>query len=62
MSGHPRVGPAGRPICPGSGTYPDVVEDVVLGERTYFCAKCGAVMPSFNPSPVHLTGGGGPSF
>ncbi len=41
------------PICSGSGTYPDVVEDLILDELTYLCATCGASVPGFEPTPVH---------
>jgi len=50
------------PTCPGSGTYPDVVNDRVLDELTYVCATCGASMPNFEVSPVHRHGLGGPAF
>ena len=41
------------PICPGSRTFPDVVNDLVLDELTYVCAICGASVPNFEPAPVH---------
>jgi hypothetical protein len=41
------------PICPGSGTFPDVVNDLVLDELTYVCTICGASVPNFEPAPVH---------
>ncbi len=41
------------PTCPGSGTFPDVVNDVVLDELTYVCFTCGASMPNFEPAPAH---------
>lgn len=48
------------PICPGSGTFPDVVNDVILDELTYVCATCGASMPNFEVAPVHPDGLGRP--
>jgi hypothetical protein len=50
------------PVCPGSGTFPDVVNDVILDELTYACATCGASVPNFEVSPVHRHGLGGPAF
>jgi hypothetical protein len=44
------------PTCPGSGTFPDVVNDVVLDELTYVCSTCGASMPNFELAPVHHHG------
>jgi hypothetical protein len=41
------------PICPGSGTFPDVVNDLVLDELTYVCAICRASVPNFELAPVH---------
>ena len=41
------------PICPGSGTFPDVVNNLVLDELTYVCATCGASMPNLELAPVH---------
>jgi len=49
-------------VCPGSGTFPDVVNDVILDELTYACATCGASVPNFEVSPVHRHGLGGPAF
>jgi hypothetical protein len=40
-------------LCPGSGTFPDIVQDLVINERSYVCATCGATMPSFELSPLH---------
>jgi hypothetical protein len=34
--------PLDSPICPGPGTFPDVVNDLVLEELNYVCAVCGA--------------------
>jgi hypothetical protein len=48
------------PVCPGSGTFPDVVNDLVRGEMSYVCATCGASMPNFEVAPVHRHGLGGP--
>ena len=45
--------PNDSPICPGSGTYPDIVSDPILDEQSYVCAACGAYVPSFEPAPVH---------
>jgi hypothetical protein len=50
------------PACPGSGTFPDVVNDVILDELTYVCATCGASMPSFELAPIHRHGLGGSAF
>ncbi len=47
------------PVCPGSGTFPDVVNDVILDELNYVCATCGASMPNFEATPVHRHGLGG---
>jgi hypothetical protein len=44
------------PVCPGSGTFPDIVNDMILGELTYVCATCGASMPNFELAPVHRHG------
>jgi hypothetical protein len=41
------------PICPGSRTFPDVVNDLVLDELTYVCAVCRASVPNFELVPVH---------
>jgi len=41
------------PICTGSGTFPDIVNNLVLDELTYVCATCGASMPNFELAPVH---------
>ena len=41
------------PTCPGSATFPDVVNDPILGELTYVCAICGASVPNFEPVSVH---------
>jgi hypothetical protein len=54
--------PEGSPICPGSGTFPDAVEDTVMHERFYICSTCGAIMPSFDPTPLHERGRGAPAF
>ena len=45
--------PHDSPICPGSGTYPDIVSDPILEELTYVCASCGTSVPSFEPAPIH---------
>ena len=45
--------PQDSPVCPGSGTYPDVVNDPILDELTYVCSACGASVPSFESAPVH---------
>ncbi len=45
--------PAEAPVCPGSGTFPDIVNDLVLDELSYVCAICGASVPDFEPAPVH---------
>ena len=45
--------PAESPACPGSGKFPDVVNDRILEELTYVCATCGASVASFEPTPVH---------
>ncbi len=50
------------PDCAGSGTFPDVVNDIVRDERFYICSTCGATMPTFELVPLHGRGGGGPSF
>ena len=47
------IKPQDSPVCPGSGTYPDVVSDPILDELTYVCAACGASVPNFEPAPVH---------
>ena len=54
--------PLGSPMCPGSGTFPDAVEDTVMQERFYICSRCGAIMPSFDITPLHERGGGPPAF
>ena len=41
------------PICPGSGTFPDVVSHPIRDELTYVCATCRASVPKFEPAPVH---------
>ncbi len=41
------------PICPGSGTFPDIVNNPVLDELTYVCATCRASVPNFELVPVH---------
>ncbi len=41
------------PICPGSGIFPDIVNNLVLDELTYVCATCGASVPNFELAPVH---------
>jgi hypothetical protein len=33
-------------VCPGSGMFPDVVNDLVLDELSYVCATCGASVPN----------------
>ena len=40
-------------MCPGSGTFPDVVNDKVRDELSYVCATCQAGVPNFEPAPVH---------
>ena len=50
------------PVCSGSGTFPDVVDDLILDELTYVCATCGASMPNFELAPVHRHGLGGSAF
>jgi hypothetical protein len=45
--------PQDSPICPGSGTFPDIVSDRLLDERSYVCAACGTSVPNFEPAPVH---------
>jgi hypothetical protein len=45
--------PMDSPVCPGSGTYPDVVSDPILDELAYVCAACRASVPSFEPAPTH---------
>jgi hypothetical protein len=45
--------PLASPICPGSGTFPDIIGDPILDEQTYVCAVCGASVPNFEPAPVH---------
>ena len=45
--------PAESPVCPGSGKFPDVVNDRIHEELTYVCATCGAGVPNFEPAPVH---------
>jgi len=51
--------PAETPMCPGSGTFPDVVDDRILDELTYVCATCGASVPNFEVAPVHRHSLGG---
>ena len=48
--------------CPGSGSFPDVVNDMILDELTYVCATCGATVANFEPAPAHRHGLGGPPF
>jgi len=38
------------------------VEDTVMHERFYICSTCGAIMPSFDPTPLHERGRGAPAF
>jgi hypothetical protein len=45
--------PQDSTVCPGSGTFPDVLNDPILDEKTYVCAVCGASEPNFEPAPVH---------
>jgi DNA-directed RNA polymerase subunit RPC12/RpoP len=45
--------PAESPVCPGSGKFPDVVDDRILEELIYVCATCGASVPNFELAPVH---------
>ena len=45
--------PLDSPICPGSGTFPDIVNNMVLDELTYVCAICRARVPNFELAPVH---------
>jgi len=45
--------PAESPVCPGSGKFPDVVNDRILEVMTYVCATCGASVPNFDFAPVH---------
>jgi hypothetical protein len=47
------------PVCPGSGTFPDAVNDRILDELAYVCAICGASVPNFEPAPVHRHAFGG---
>ena len=47
------IKPQDSPVCPGSGTYPDVVRDPILDELAYVCAACGASVPNFEPAPIH---------
>ena len=49
--------PVRSPVCPGSGTFPDVVEDTVWNERFYICSKCSAILPNFELAPPHEPGG-----
>jgi hypothetical protein len=35
------------PMYPGSGTFPDVVNDLILAELSSVCAPCGARVPNF---------------
>jgi len=48
-------------VCPGSGAFPDVVNDMILDELSYVCATCGATVANFEPAPVHRCGLGGPA-
>lgn len=41
------------PICLGSGTFPDIVNNLVLDELTYVCATCGTSVPNFELAPIH---------
>ena len=41
------------PICPGSGAFPDIVNNLALNELTCVCATCGASLPNFELAPVH---------
>ena len=45
--------PAESPVCPGSGKFPDIVNDGILEELTYVCATCGASVPNFELAKVH---------
>jgi hypothetical protein len=47
-------------ICPGSGTFPDIVNDLDLSELTYVCAGCGTRVPNSEAAPVHRHGLGEP--
>jgi hypothetical protein len=49
-------------MCPGSGAFPDVVNDMILDELTYVWATCGATVARFEPAPGHRHGLGGPAF
>lgn len=53
MSRRLAIEPIGPPYCPGSGAFPDIIEDLVLGGHSYICAACGAIVPSFDPAPNH---------
>jgi hypothetical protein len=44
---------AESPTCPGSGTFPDIVNDLALDQLAYVCAICGTSVPNFEPAPVH---------
>ena len=35
------------PMCPGSETFPDDVNDLIVEELSYVCATCGASVPNF---------------
>lgn len=45
--------PPNSPICPGSGTFPDIVNNLVLEELTYVCAICRASVPNFELVSIH---------
>ena len=45
--------PAESPVCPGSGKFPDVVNDRILEKLSYVCSTCGASVPSFELAQVH---------
>ena len=47
---------AASTVCPGSGTFPDIVDDRILDELSYVCATCGASVPNFELAPVHRRG------
>ena len=34
-------------MCPGSETFPDDVNDLIVEELSYVCATCGASLPNF---------------
>jgi hypothetical protein len=44
---------AESPTCPGSGTFFDIVNDLVLDQLAYVCAICGASVPNFESASVH---------